>query len=269
MDDRGSSDPLDRGRTQAGAPVSRADLKPADLIKHEGVESRVSDLVSIGILKPSPSGGYEWNEGFTKPATDQSQQRAGDQNQEQQQEKPEPAVRLSPETESAIESAVSKAGGQTVSALVDALVDGKERAVAGITQDLAGRMGADPAHMTETVQKVTSEFQAQARNAVQMDEATFDVMTEWAWREHPDAVRSAIRAQVDNGQLAPLRSLAEKFKATGGHLETAAELGHVAEGIQAWRDQATGRLVVHVRGRSYWLQDALTRGIVKATPRRG
>ena len=87
------------------------------------------------------------------------------------------------------------------------------------------------------------------------------------WQEHPDAVRSAIRPQVDKGQLAPLRSLAEKFKATGGHLETAAELGTVAPGIQAWRDQSTGRLVVHVEGRSYWLADAVRKGIVSVKAR--
>jgi hypothetical protein len=151
---------------------------------------------------------------------------------------------------------------------VDALAEGKEHAVAGITRDLAQRMGADPAHMTETVQKVTGEFQAQARNAVQMDEVTFDAMTEWAWQEHPDAVRAAIRSQVDNGKLAPLQSLAEKFKATANYLETAAELGTVAPGIQAWKDQATGRFVVHVNGKSHWLADAVRKGIVTATPTR-
>ena len=272
MGERGS-DPLDNGRTQAGYPRSRHELQLDDLVTYQGSEGRVRELVSIGILRPAAGGGFEWASKENNPspfpqgAADRQQQ--GQQAPEQQQQESEPAARLSEQAEGVIKDAVSKIGPQAVSGLMSAIIEGKEKAVTGMTADFASRMGLESDQMAGVAQSVTREFSEQARLALGMSPETFQAFADEAWERDPNTIRAAIEAQVDKGQLGPLKKLGATFMKSGaGYDDASLENAELGEGVRVWRDSASGKLVLSARGQSMWRRDAIRHGVVKVSKRR-
>jgi hypothetical protein len=58
-----SADPLSDPRSSSGAPQDRTQMTVNSTIKLNGLEARVGELVRMGILQPSPRGGFEWTPG--------------------------------------------------------------------------------------------------------------------------------------------------------------------------------------------------------------
>lgn len=49
---------LDKGKSLLGVPLVRTDLTPDSLVVHQGVQSKISDLLIQGLVVPDPSGGF-------------------------------------------------------------------------------------------------------------------------------------------------------------------------------------------------------------------
>jgi hypothetical protein len=58
-----SADPLSDPRTPSGAPQDKTQMTANSTIKLNGLEVRVGELVRMGVLQPSPRGGFEWTPG--------------------------------------------------------------------------------------------------------------------------------------------------------------------------------------------------------------
>jgi hypothetical protein len=58
-----SADPLSDPRSSSGAPQDRTQMNEHSTIRYGGMEVRVGELVRMGILAPSPRGGFEFTPG--------------------------------------------------------------------------------------------------------------------------------------------------------------------------------------------------------------
>src|SRR5262249_28849773 len=148
------------------------------------------------------AGGFKWA----------AQPEAQSQSQEQQA----PAMdRLSDKAENAITAVSNNLGDSAMFGLVDAVIEGKETALANMIPDFASRLHLEPDQMKRMVSGVTQEFVDQARRVLQMDPDTFQAFADDAWTKNPDAIHKAIVAQVQHGNLNPLRALGAAFTKTG------------------------------------------------------
>src|SRR5206468_2979108 len=124
--------------------------------------------------------------------------------------------------------------------LVLAVIEGRELKMSG---SHASTLHMEPAHFSRAVEKLTGEFQAQAKSALGLDDAGFAAFTEHVWQHHPNEIREAIMAQVDNGNMQPLRALGQKFAATGQQWDDDSLLdAEVPSGARVWRDSITGKV---------------------------
>lgn len=58
-----SNDPLDDPRSPTGSPQDRSTMTEDSIITVNGMELRAKEAVRMGLLSPSPRGGYEWSAG--------------------------------------------------------------------------------------------------------------------------------------------------------------------------------------------------------------
>jgi hypothetical protein len=202
-----SSDPLDTARdAKFQMRVPRNAIKSDTLIRINGVEAPASAWEESGHLVKDANGNYSIG-------TPPSQQ---DQPKEQQQA--EPMARLSEAAENTMTRALDTLGETTMQGFATAIMEGKDAVEERMVNDAASRFGIEPQQMRTAVERVKAEFVDQAQRAVSsvgVPAEEWDGLVEWLHRERPNEVRDAMRAQVENGRLGPLKALAQEYATSG------------------------------------------------------
>ncbi len=208
----------------------------------------------MGLIERGPDGQYR--------IAEQKQQEAPKQDTPVQMEK------ISEAGEAFFSHAASKLGPTTTHALALAVIEGRDLKMSG---ELASKLHMEPAHFSRAIEKLTGEFQAQARTALDMDEQTFTDFTSWALsnNENANAVRDAILAQVDNGDLRGLRALGQRFTASSAAYDDESLLNaEVPAGARVYRDSITGKVMVSQNGQTSTLRQAIASGEARVSRRK-
>jgi len=249
-----SDDPLDNAIDGIWkSPIPRSALKGDSLIKIGGVEGDLAGFERLGLVEKGPDGQYRIAEAKPEQETQSEQQT-------------EPMAKLSDKAENAITAVSNNLGDSAMFGLMDAVMEGKEHALATMLPDYASRLGLEPDQMQRMVSGVTKEFSEQARTALQMDPETFQAFADDAWSKNPGAIREAITAQVQHGNLGPLKQLGAKFTAGGAAYSDddllSADLG---ENVRVYRDSTSGKLMLSAKGQTMLAREAIKHGVVRVS----
>jgi hypothetical protein len=231
-----SADPFDTGMTQTGFRRARHQLTQDDLVMHEGVETRIRELLSLGLAEPDPAGGFRMK--AQQPSSSQ-----------QQQEDTPRMERLSNEAEATITTVVSKLGEANAIAIVRQIAEGKEMPAAG---EYASRLGMEPQEFAQMIERTADEYRGQAMRALNMDSETYEEFSQWAMQADPDTAREAVLNAFDRSDYKLARQLAERFQREGASGWTDAELaemplGNGADSMAVSKDER-GRPLITIPG---------------------
>jgi hypothetical protein len=235
---RTSDDPFETGMTQTGFRRARHQLTQDDLVMHAGVETRIRELLNLGMAEPDPAGGFRMKA-----------QSAAQQERQQEQEQPVKMERLSNEAESTIGTIVSKLGDANAIAIVRQIAEGKEMPAAG---EYASKLGVEPHEFSEMIERTAGEYRGQAMRALGMDAETYEAFSQWTMQHDPDATREAVLNAFDRSDYKLARQLAERFQQDGASQwsdEELAEvpLGNGAESMAVSKDER-GRPLITLPG---------------------
>jgi hypothetical protein len=211
-----SADPFDSGMTQTGFRRARHQLTQDDLVMHQGVETRIRELLSLGLAEPDPAGGFKM-----KAQQPSSQQ-------EQQAKAPEfTTEKLSAQGEAAIGSIVQTLGAENAVAILHHVSESNEIPNLG---ELASRMQTEPQVLSETIARVTNEMTTQARRVLGMDEDSYEQFSQWAYQHAPEERREAITRVFEYGDYRAAKALAARFRTEGASGWSDAELAEIPLG---------------------------------------
>jgi hypothetical protein len=211
-----SADPFDSGVTQTGFRRARHQLTQDDLVMHEGMQTRIRELVSLGFAEPDPAGGFRMK----------AQPPVQEQPREQQQDTPK-MERLSESAEATISTIVGKLGDANAIAIVRQIAEGKEMPAAG---EYASRLGVEPHEFSEMVSRTADEYRGQAMRALGMDAETYAEFSQWAMQNDPGTTREAVLNAFDRSDYKLARQLAERFQREGASRWTDEELAEIPLG---------------------------------------
>jgi hypothetical protein len=223
--------------------VSRDKLDENSIVQVDGMKVQIKTLVAIGKLAAKPGGGFEW----VKEAGPAEQPQAPQ------------SEYLDRDTEAVLGEATNRLGGSTVLSLVDRVVTGKSIAE---VNELASRLGVEPADVHARIGTITRAFQGQAQRALGFDVDTFATFSAWAQQNHSKESLEAIRQQVGYADLSGIKKLAEAFKRSGAAWNEQDVLeADFGDGVTAHRDSRTGKIIMTIDGEgSMTFQDAVRYG---------
>jgi hypothetical protein len=257
---------LDSGRSPMGVAVARHALTENDLIMHEGVESKVSDLVNLGILRKSANGGYE-----EAPRVDIKPQ--------QDDYKP---AKLDNDSETSIRSAARVLGDETILGLATTLAKDGEAKNLG---DLASRLQCEPTVLSAEVGRIERQVRAAADRALAEvnvnDPAEF---VAWVRQNHEGDYLDAVAAFVYKSDPRPLQKLGRAYADDPRvqHQQASTDAGELsaketAKVFKVLQDdspiptyqKSDGSIMVWPSGASDWmpLQTARKAGLIKISVR--
>ncbi len=268
-----STDPLDNGRSPSGRPQSRYELTLDSRVTYRGMEGRVREMVTMGLLAPNPAGGFQWASdahGRQPQSAQQSrQQPTQQQDVPENEQEPPPAVveeKLSDDTEAFIKVAVTKLGDNLPPAIAETIITGGDPE--SYVSDVAQRMGLEPEAVRGRLSSIREEFTEQARRASGFDAETYEQFSEWALSSPERRVEAeeAMRRQVLFGDLKPLKKLAQEFGSTGQQWDDESVLNaEFGRGITASRDTRTGKVILSIHGQTMPFTEAVRLDLLKVT----
>jgi hypothetical protein len=243
-------------------------------VTYGGSEGRVRELVAMGVLRPSPTGGFEWANQkpsqeharpFDQGATDQP---AGGAEQQQNQQQ-EPSERLDQDTEATIGVAVEKLGVQQVAALAEHTMKGND--VAKLIPEVASRLGMESEQAQAVYDRTVAAFVKQAQAAAStagVSADAWDDFCEWARTERPAEKHKAESEHFEYGRTGGIKALAKEYAATGRQFDAesvlAAEFGN---GITARKDES-GAVILSIPGHgSVSFKQAVALGLIRVSKR--
>jgi hypothetical protein len=201
-----STDPLDSAvDARFQMPLGRNAIKGDSLVTINGIQATADSWVQSGHLVRGADGQYS----IGAPPSQQ---------QPKEQQQAEPTARLSEAAENTMARALDTLGETTMQGFATAIMESKTEVEERMVNDAASRFGIEPSQMRTAVERVKAEFVEQAQRAastVGVPAEEWDGFVEWAHANKPNEVREAMRGQVDNGRLGPLKALAQEYATSG------------------------------------------------------
>jgi len=178
--------------------------------------------------------------------------------------------RISDAAEASMASAAKILGPISMTGALMAGIEGNE---ANLIPELASRLEVEPHVVQQSIDVYRAEFTEQAKNAVnRAGVEDWDGFTDWANEPaNKGRLLEAVKQQVVNGDLTPLRELARVFVVRGQQFSDDeilnADFGD--SGVVAYRDGTSGKVALRLPdGRTLSYQQALASRIIKVSKKR-
>lgn len=231
-------------RSPFGTPRSGLEVRDSDLVDVGGITTTVGSAKAAGLLHRDGSGnwhaGTSANETGQAPITAPKQFAPGEQQPEEQQVVSE-ALRLDEDSEALASAFASRVDPHDSQQAINALMEGRS-----IPDDLAGRagstLGLQPEEVRERVETLRSAFERQAQSVA--NERALD----WARNARPDALKEAVREQVNHGSVKGYEALSREYISALPSIDPQVVLNspHAAErGVKLHRN---GSITVEIPG---------------------
>lgn len=222
--DYGSLPPVDLANlkplSKGGMSKSLSQLQPGGTIQYAGTRVEVELAVSLGILKRSPTGGYEAPSAAENAAREEVERKA--QEQQQEAEKADVQTRIadgeSPDLATMeVALTVTDAVAPEVYSHIarDAVLNGGQLSLANVTE-AAQRAGMSAEQGQEAATALYTGYRRQAEKAAKsVGVSQEDMNNAWTWMEerYKSEHAQAVLSLVHGGGVRGLKDLARKYLA--------------------------------------------------------
>lgn len=178
---------ITQARTPSGFPRSGASITENDIVKVNGQEGRIKDMMRVGLITQNPDGSFS----LTDPAQ-RSQQKDAPQDTTQDQPQGEA---LADDPETTITEIASKAQPGDVMGCITSFASNGEFSAAALDR-VAFQMGLSPEAARDQAESIRAAFEAQAHATVSATGFDPREVLSWAQDNVPDKLKSAVIKQA-------------------------------------------------------------------------
>lgn len=248
---------ITQARTTTGYQRSGADISENDLVKVNGSEGRIKDMLRAGLVTKNPDGSFS-----ITPKADPSQAP-----QQQPPQQTDPTMELEAMADPAIDAAITevKQGaqpGDVMACILSVATEGTFSDAA--LSRVAAQMNLTPEEARDRAETIRGAFEAQARSVVDQTGFDSEEVFEWARQNHPAMLKDAMLRHATQRSTKGYQDIAAKYlenldKANPQAIET-------ATGVPTKRLRDGTVLLLTPHGEIEW-KTAVRKGWVKVSRR--
>lgn len=183
---------ITQARTPSGFPRSGATITENDIVKVNGQEGRIKDMMRVGLITQNPDGSFSLAD--RNGPTNRQQGQRHDAAQDQQRDQPQGEA-LSEDAEATITEVATKAQPGDVMGCITSYASTGEFNAASLDR-VASQMGLTPEVARDQAESIRAAFEAQAHAAVSASGFDAEEVFAWAWENTPDKLKTAMIKQA-------------------------------------------------------------------------
>lgn len=253
---------ITQARTTSGFPRSGADITENDVVKVNGSEGRIKDMIRVGLITKNPDGSFTItakNGSRSAPFQDAPQQ----QPQEVVDGGAEEALGDDAVEASITEIAETAQPGDIMACITSYTNDGdfSDAALARV----ASQMNLTPEEARDRADTIRGAFEAQARAVVDQSGFDSEEVFEWARQHHPKMLKDAMLRHVTQRSTKGYKDLSAKYLENLDKANPKAFDNAVARGVTSYRRLKDGTIILKTpHGEVDW-KTAVRKGWVKVS----
>lgn len=202
---------ITQARTTTGSPRSGSDITDNDIVKVNGKEGRIKDMLRVGLVTKNHDGSFTiTDKSGPRPASSQAPQQQPQQAQQQAGGEDAGEALGDAAVEATITEVAEAAQPGDVLACISSYVNDGDFSDAALSR-VANQMNLTPEEARDRANTIRGAFEAQARSVVEQSGFDGQEVFNWAWQHHPNMMKDAMRNHVTQRSTKGYKDIAAKY----------------------------------------------------------